>query len=70
MFSIYFKTHMIMLFTRYKADFLRFPPENPANYVLMYELTPLHMRGLVDQSTKPMDPPLMRTNLSINKGSN
>ena len=29
-----------MLFSRYKADFLRFPPENPANYVsiLMYEL--------------------------------
>jgi hypothetical protein len=40
MFSIYFKTHMIMLFSRSKADFLRFPPENPANYVsiLMYEL--------------------------------
>ena len=31
---------MIMLFSRSKADFLRFPPENPANYVsiLMYEL--------------------------------
>jgi hypothetical protein len=31
---------MIMLFSRYKADFLRFFPENPANYVsiLMYEL--------------------------------
>ena len=31
---------MIMLFSRYKAEFLRFPPENPANYVsiLMYEL--------------------------------
>jgi hypothetical protein len=40
MFSIYFKTHMILLFSRYKADFLHFPPENPANYVsiLMYEL--------------------------------
>ena len=31
---------MIMLFSRYKADFLRFSPKNPANYVsiLMYEL--------------------------------
>ena len=31
---------MIMLFSHYKADFLRFSPENPANYVsiLMYEL--------------------------------
>jgi hypothetical protein len=31
---------MIMLFSRYKVDFLRFFPENPANYVsiLMYEL--------------------------------
>jgi hypothetical protein len=29
-----------MLFSRYKADFLRVSPENPANYVsiLMYEL--------------------------------
>ena len=40
MFSIYFKTRMIMLFSCNKADFLRFTPENPANYVsiLMYEL--------------------------------
>ena len=40
MFSIYFKTHMIMLFSLYKANFLRFPPENPANYlsILMCEL--------------------------------
>ena len=77
-----------MLFSRYKADFLRFFPENAANYVsiLMYELqrkapserrkshfrgprfqifpgedspgTPLQGRGLVHQSTKPLDPPL------------
>jgi hypothetical protein len=74
MFSIYFKTRMIMLFSRYKADFLRFFPENAANYVsiLMYELqrkapserrkgfprTPQQVRGLVHQSTKPLDPPL------------
>ena len=81
-----------MLFSRYKADFLRFSPENPANYVsiLMYELerkapserrkshfrgprfqnfrTPLQVRGLVHQSTKPLDPPLgSNINLKIYK---
>ena len=67
-----------MLFSRYKADFLRFFPENAANYVsiLMYELqrkAPSErrkshfrgprfqiFRGLVHQSTKPLDPPLIR----------
>jgi hypothetical protein len=82
---------MIMLFSRYKADFLRFSPENAANYVsiLMYELQRKapserrkshfrgprfqifpgedfpgeEVRGLVHQSTKPLDPPLFSTKL-------
>jgi hypothetical protein len=40
-----------MLFSRYKADFLRVYSENPANYVsiLMYELerkTPIEVEGM------------------------
>jgi hypothetical protein len=40
MFSIYFTTHMIMLFSRYKADFLRFSPRKSSKlrFDLMYEL--------------------------------
>jgi hypothetical protein len=74
-----------MLFSRYKADFLRFFPRKSSKlrFDLMYELqstapserrkshfrgprfqnflprTPLQVRGLVHQSTKPLDPPLV-----------
>ena len=67
---------MIILFSRYKADFLRFPPENPANYVsiLMYELErkapsecrKSHFRGPRFQNS--LDPPTSaRFSASVNK---
>ena len=68
---------MIMLFSRYKADFLRFSPRKSSKlrFDFMYELQRTapserrkshfrgprfqKVRGLVHQSTKPLDPPLM-----------
>ena len=81
MFSIYFKTRIIMLFSCYKADFLRFPPENPANYVsiLMYELQrkasserrKSHFRGPRSQNfpgeDSPGPPTSARFSASVNK---
>ena len=72
---------MIMLFSLYKADFLRFPPENPANYVsiLMCELQrkapserrKSHFRGPRFQNfpgEEPPDPPTSaRFSASVNK---
>jgi hypothetical protein len=70
-----------MLFSRYKADFVRFFPENPANYVsiLMYELErkapsecrKSHFRGPRFQNfpgeDSPTPPTSARFSASVNK---
>ena len=67
-----------MLFSLYKADFLRFFPENPANYVsiLMCELQrkapserrKSHFRGPRFQNSPGEDPPTSaRFSASVNK---